>query len=145
MKNSIYRSNVYLGADYSDSIQHFKYIKREQKNGKWVYYYNTSDLNKQSNILRKNIKSEKNMIKNKTTYTNPQTGQKFGPEHYKKAVKSDYKDLIKTNAKIQGVKYVTKGLNTVSKVLYNMKKLKKVSDKSIRNGQNKIKKLFKIH
>lgn len=35
----LYHSDVYLGQDYTDGIYHFKYIKREKVNGKWVYYY----------------------------------------------------------------------------------------------------------
>ena len=29
-----------------DQLMHWKYIKREKKNGKWVYYYDESELNK---------------------------------------------------------------------------------------------------
>jgi hypothetical protein len=43
----LYHSDVYLGQDYSDGIQHFKYIKREKVNGKWVYYYK-DDLTKKA-------------------------------------------------------------------------------------------------
>ena len=32
-----YRGNEQLNSD--DSLQHWKYIKRERKNGKWKYYY----------------------------------------------------------------------------------------------------------
>lgn len=30
----------------NDELEHFKYIKREKKNGKWVYYYDDSELKK---------------------------------------------------------------------------------------------------
>lgn len=36
----LYHSDTYLGKDFSDGIKHWKYIKRERKNGRWVYYYN---------------------------------------------------------------------------------------------------------
>lgn len=32
-----------------DELRHFKYIKREKKNGKWVYYYDQSQLDKYKN------------------------------------------------------------------------------------------------
>ena len=80
------KSRYYMAVDNSEYLQHFKYIKREKKNGRWVYYYDR-DLDKQRDILKSNIHMEENMIKNNKTYTNPQTGQKFGPDHYKKAVK----------------------------------------------------------
>lgn len=38
-KNVLYHSDVYLGKDFSDGIKHWKYIKREKRNGKWIYYY----------------------------------------------------------------------------------------------------------
>ena len=53
MRNNIYRSNVYLGADYSDGIQHFKYIRREKRNGKWVYYYDNEASKRQNHINKK--------------------------------------------------------------------------------------------
>lgn len=42
----LYHSDVYLGQDYTDGIYHFKYIKREKVNGKWVYYYKDDLLDK---------------------------------------------------------------------------------------------------
>ena len=63
--NVLYHSDVYLGQDYSDGIRHWKYIKREMKNGKWVYYYNDADLNKATNKYNKAIKNQtKAMTKN---------------------------------------------------------------------------------
>ena len=36
----LYHSDKYLGADYSDGIKHWKYVKREPiGNGKYRYYY----------------------------------------------------------------------------------------------------------
>lgn len=64
------------------------------------YKKRESNLDEQKKILKKNIKSEKDMVKNKKTYTNPYTGQKFGPDHYKKAVKYDQRELAKVNTKI---------------------------------------------
>lgn len=35
-----YHSNIYLGADFSDDIKHWKYIRKYRgKNGKWRYVY----------------------------------------------------------------------------------------------------------
>lgn len=126
----IHHSDKYLGADYSDGIKHYKYIKREKKNGRYVYYYNTSELENQHKIIKDNINSEKNMVKNNITYTNPQTGQKFGPDHYKKALKYDTIDLIKTEAKIKGIKMATKSLNKISKYRdIGKKKVNEILDK----------------
>ena len=38
--NELYHSDTYLGADYSDGIKHWKYIRKYKgKNGKWRYVY----------------------------------------------------------------------------------------------------------
>lgn len=40
----ICHSDTYLGADFSDGLKHWKYIKKEKKaNGKWRYYYEVKD------------------------------------------------------------------------------------------------------
>lgn len=46
MNNELYHSDIYLGQDFSDGVKHFKYIKRERKNGRWVYYYSNEEYNK---------------------------------------------------------------------------------------------------
>ena len=53
MRNELYHSDKYLGQDFSDGIKHYKYIKREMKNGRWVYYYKDDLTNKaQKNFNR---------------------------------------------------------------------------------------------
>lgn len=37
-----YESNYKTRVLRDDELMHFKYIKREKKNGRWVYYYDTS-------------------------------------------------------------------------------------------------------
>ena len=126
----LYHSDKYLGADYSDGIRHYKYIKREMKNGRYVYYYNTSKLENQHKNIKNIINYDKDMIKNNKTYINPQTGQKFSPDHYKKALKYDVIDLIKNGAKIKGIKTATKSLNKISEYRDNgKKKVNKILDK----------------
>ena len=49
----LFHSDVYLGQEYSDGLRHFKYLKRERKNGKWVYYYSNEELKKAS--IQKNV------------------------------------------------------------------------------------------
>lgn len=127
-RDELYHSEIYLGKDYSNGVKHFKYIKREMKNGRWVYYY-SNDLEKQRDILKDNIKYQKNMIKNNKTYKNPITGKTFGPNHYKKAIKYDQKDLEKINKKISkqskieknASKTAVKVANTVSDTKYKAK------------------------
>lgn len=72
MKNELYHSDIYLGEDYSDGIQHFKYIKREMKNGKWVYYYKDAEYDK----------AKKNYSKTKDAYNRESEAYK-NTKHYK--------------------------------------------------------------
>ena len=68
----LYHSDVYLGQDYSDGIQHFKYIKREKVNGKWVYYYKDDLLDKEKAKYNKYVETanaaaaERNKVSKKT-------------------------------------------------------------------------------
>ena len=39
----------------NDQLMHWKYIKREKKNGRWVYYYDQSELN----ALKSNVNNAK--------------------------------------------------------------------------------------
>ena len=34
----------YIGKDQTPTIKHWRYIKRERKNGRWVYYYDREKL-----------------------------------------------------------------------------------------------------
>lgn len=49
--SELYHSDVYLGADFSDGIKHWKYIKKYKgSNGKWRYVY--ADKNTHKNISK---------------------------------------------------------------------------------------------
>lgn len=45
-EEELFHSDTFLGDEFSDEMYHWKYIKRERKNGKWVYYYDTTELDK---------------------------------------------------------------------------------------------------
>ena len=48
--SELYHSDVYLGADYSDGLKHWKYIKRYRgRNGKWCYVYANKETHKSIN------------------------------------------------------------------------------------------------
>lgn len=38
-QSDLVHSDSFLGMEFSDELYHWKYIKREKKNGKWRYYY----------------------------------------------------------------------------------------------------------
>jgi hypothetical protein len=95
-------------------------------------------LEKQHKIIKDNINWEKDIVNNNKTYVNSQTGQKFGPDHYKKALKYDTIDLIKTGAKIKGIKTATKSLNKISKYHdAGKKKVNEILNKLKNKGRSK--------
>lgn len=84
----LYHSDVYLGQDYTDGIYHFKYIKREKKNGKWVYYYKDDLTDQRKKDL---LKAETKLLvakgKSKIANTKRNIAEKIydkGPEFLKK-------------------------------------------------------------
>lgn len=80
-----------------------------------------TSLNKQRQILKKNIKMEKDMVNKGKTYTNLRTGDVFQPSHYKKAMKQDKKDLRNVNKKI-----ALKSLKSAAKNAYKSSPIGKV-------------------
>lgn len=142
----LYHSDKYLGADYSDELKHYKYIKRERINGRWVYYYDTRDLVKQRDTIEKIINTDKYMIKNNIHYKSPYDGKTYGPKHYKKALKYDYIDLAKTNATMKGIQYTADTLNRASRFILKSKiASKKISNqisKTINSGKNYVNKII---
>ena len=78
-KNVLYHSDVYLGSTFNDGIYHWKYVKREKRNGKWVYYYSDPTYDKAKNNYNaadKRLKSAESKMfsvntKNQKIYNNP--------------------------------------------------------------------------
>ncbi len=125
--NVLFHSDVYLGKDYtSNNLKHWKYIRKENKNGRWVYYYEDptknfgKDMDKQANkiigIIDKHDKAGTDYRKDKT---------------YKKEAKK-YDNIVKNYKKTQGFTFenlkrnisydLVKPLNAVSEAIYKGKK-----------------------
>lgn len=143
----LYHSDKYLGADYSDELKHYKYIKRERINGRWVYYYNTLPLANEKEGLERNIKTDKYMLKYQLRDINPQRdGRLYGPSYYKRALRQDRIDLAKTNAKMKGIQYTADTLNRASRFILKSKiASKKISNqisKTINSGKNYVNKII---
>ena len=140
--SELYHSDVYLGKDFSDGIKHWKYIKRENVNGRWRYYYKDDKLNSTKKQMDKayddyNSYFDKNKHKDLSgmakmakqdkalsTYTNKQN------TYNRLKRKSD-----KRQAKYE--KYLINPMNKVSDKVYSGKQ--KVSN-AINNIKNNIKK-----
>jgi hypothetical protein len=101
------------------------------KNGRWVYYYDTTPLANKKEGLKRNIKTDKYMLKYQLRDITPQRdGRLYGPSYYKRALRQDRIDLAKTNAKMKGIKIATKSLNEISKYRdIGKKKINKIFNK----------------
>lgn len=93
-----------------------------------------TNLKEQKKILKSNIKWEKDMIDNNKSYKGPD-GKTYGPDHYKKAIKYDIKDLkrvseeLEKQKKIKAMKNAAKGVKSIKeqgeeKLTSNIKKKK---------------------
>lgn len=133
MEEKIIHSDIYKGEDYSDGIIHYKYIKKEKINGRWVYYYDIRKLMDKKDIIEKTINTDKYYIDNNIKYKSPYNGKTYGPDHYKKALKYDKLDLAKTNATIQGLKLTADTLNRASRFILKSKIASKKISKNITN------------
>lgn len=74
-------------------------------------------LKEQKKILKDNIKYEKKMIDNNESYDNEQQNVSYGPNHYKKAIEYDKKDLEEVNNKIDMIDRINKLKEKRNKVL----------------------------
>lgn len=72
-KNVLYHSDVYLGETYNDGLYHWKYIKRERRNGRWVYYYSDAEYSNAKNAYIKAKQEFKNSEKNLIQVNNKST------------------------------------------------------------------------
>ena len=131
--NVLFHSDVYLGKDYiSDSLKHWKYVRKEKHGDRWVYYYNdptknfSKDLDDSINKLIGIIEEEK------------KSGKKTGSsDQYKREVKRYEKiksDLKKRESFRESLK---------RNASYDFVKIANSFNKSISNGKKWFKSLFK--
>lgn len=117
----LFHSDVYLGQEFSDGIYHWKYIKRERKNGRWVYYYNDEDMNKaqadarsakkdydnattsMANLQKQNSKLNNKLRSNNSKITQYNNSGVFGKISKKKGAQSAVKDNEKIKKQQDGL------------------------------------------
>ena len=148
-KNCLYHSEIYLGRDFSDGIYHYKYIRKEVKNGHTYYIYDESEA-KAMDKLAKRAKKERadlTYVDKRGTLHSPaydedsgrryQIKAKLDKDIAKKFYKSDENIQARLNAsvynsvinrhKMQKIKDIPKkiyarGLATVSKIIKSIRK-----------------------
>lgn len=63
-------------------------------------------LKEQKKILEENIAKEQKMIDNNESYDNKEQNISYGPNHFKKAIEQDKKDLNEINTKLEAAKKI---------------------------------------
>ena len=84
----------------------------------------TKELKKEKKILEDNIKSEQDMIDNNEHYDNDETNMSYGPDHYKRAIEYDKKDLDDVTSEINRRKKVQQLKKAADEALKGVKTLK---------------------
>ena len=151
--NKLYHSDTYLGETYNDGLYHWKYIKKERKNGRWVYYYSDAEYDNAKNNLNiaKNnyYDSEKKLVETNTNYEQIQNSEKSSIEDkeaadvdllkaynkyaeagkkYTQAKKNWENIKVKTATRRTIGKGITAVANAISKLNYKIKtKIKETS------------------
>lgn len=88
-KNELFHSDTYLGSDYSDGLQHWKYLKRYKKGGKWVYVYADKNTHHRIGYHRYEAASNANTLHDIETGSKALTNVKNNLQFYKYWYKKD--------------------------------------------------------
>lgn len=130
--NVLFHSDTYLGEDYTSSnLKHWKYLKKEKKNGRWVYYYTDPTANFGKDLDNQTQKLNSILAKNQKNGTDYKKDKEWKTESAK------YETIRKNYKKTQGVTVenfkrnlsysLVKPLNSMSNAIYKGKKwLKKL-------------------
>lgn len=127
-----------------DELMHWKYIKREKKNGRWVYYYDEAAANRDDgNNYQKALNAERHQFKRSLQLTDAEkrlaeTGAtKDQKIYYGRQVEAydDYK-LARENAK-RAEKAATRAWKK-----YHLNNVKNFAARTISKGTVKVANLF---
>ena len=135
--DKLIHSDTYLGLEFSNELKHYKYIRKEKKNGRWIYYYDDPTKNFDKNfekssdklvglINKKGISDSKDMEKR---YKTDKELKKAADEYEKNRAlvkkRNSYSENFKRNMSYTAVQVLNKAGDAIAK------------------GKSKIKKLFK--
>ena len=144
--NIILHSDIYMGTDFSEGFEHWKYIKRYKgKNGKWQYVYADKKTHKQIAANKKAANLHAESVKK---YTKSEDFWKRVLGGYKRdGIYLDTKGFKNTTKNIS-IDKMNKMNNLKSMEKYNKAANKLINDNSIHTkiskGRSKIKKILKI-
>lgn len=158
--------DTYLGLDFSDGIKHWKYIKKERKNGRWVYFYDDAEGR---DLERKSIEAGITSAVNKYNYEQAKENTKYqynknrgktmsskeADKHFldvakaantERKARSEYYDSY-AKAKAADYNYDKYNKKTAVKraTQYVLAKTLNSASASVAKGKSLFKKLFKIH
>jgi hypothetical protein len=154
-EEELFHSDTFLGDEFSDEMYHWKYIKKKKVNGKWRYYYDTTELDKfdkEATVTSKTVDEQGTKITKTTEYKKSNNlfdpGERkfsfstslYGGGSYESEKITKYQGKLsrayaKAEKKIYNTFYSGKRKNTKVSSLKNKAK----------KGKNFIKNFFKIH
>ena len=148
-ENGLYHSDTYLGEDFTDGIKHWKYIRKERKNGRWVYYYDESEMNKEKEFVQKlkydaMKKTANDFNKYKGTKQSEKTKRAVNTyntwaKKYNRQYITDIPKRVISKGAVKVANILSKLSSTLKKKLYN-KEAKLTSHKITGVGTVKVKK-----
>ena len=123
-----------------DELIHFKYIKRERKNGRWVYYYDESQLKRAEADYNK-ARSEKQNAASNYKDAKELADLHAGPVFTKRSAKKQIAAQRKEREAAYKYRATARKARKLEKK-YNQQKMTAFAAKSISKGLNKITKFF---
>lgn len=133
--DTLCHSDTYLGADFSDGLKHWKYIKRVMgRNGKYIYYYKNDKLDE---LETKNNAALGKAMRDSSPYSSIKTQYKDG-----KPYKTEYThDPNYSEARAKKSQEEYKKANRK----YNAERVKDVPKRAIGRAISFIANLFSSH
>lgn len=144
-KNCLYHSEIYLGRDFSDGIYHYKYIRKEIKNGHTYYIYDETEA-KNMDRLAKQAKEERDGLTyvDKKGYLHAPGYNDYSKKPLKIKAKLD-KDIAKEAYKDEENQRARVQVSVYNSVInrHKMQKIKDIPKKIYARGLATVSKIIK--
>ena len=134
----LFHSETYLGADYSNGLKHYKYIRRYRNGkGKWTYVYGNKDTHQKirSNLLKAQVASNtyKRNIENAHMHERGAWMNDVVDDEFPEITNAFRIKHLKEETRNRGEAITNKNLVNV----YDTKAFKDISENSIKNLSKK--------